>query len=106
MRMQLVGIIPESGEVLTHYHNMFNKLFYLSFNKTDKSCCQMKMVMVAYLGGDHHMFNKADTTCNMSVWVWWRTWVLYRPCRWVPDVVIIFLCIASITSNIYRNNAT
>jgi len=25
-----------------------------------------------------------------------------RPCEWVPDVVVIFLCIASITSNIYR----
>jgi len=90
--MQLVGIIPESGEVLTHYHHMFNK--------TDTSCCQMKMGTVAYLGGDHHMFNKIDTTCNMSMWVWWHTWVLCRPCKWVPDVVIIFLCIASITSNI------
>ena len=34
------------------------------------------MGMVAYLGADHHMFNKIDTTCNMSIWVWWRTWVL------------------------------
>jgi len=90
--MQLVGIIPESGEVLTHYHHMFNK--------TDTSCCQIKMGTVAYLGGDHHMFNKTDTTCNMSMWVWWRTWVLCRPCKLVPDIVIIFLCIASITSNI------
>jgi len=78
----LVGIIPESGEVLTHYHHMFNK--------TDTSCCQIKMGMVAYLRGDHHMFNKTDTTCNMSMWAWWRTWVLCRPCKWVPDVVIIF----------------
>jgi len=60
--MELVGIIPESGEVLTHYLHMFNK--------TDTSCCQIKMGMVAYLGGDHHMFNKTDTTCNMSMWVW------------------------------------
>jgi len=97
-RIQVVGIIPESGEVLTHYHHMFNK--------TDKSCCQMKMGMVEYLGADHHMFNQKDTTCDMSMWVWCRTWVLYRPCKWVPDVVVIFLCIASITSNIYRNNAT
>ena len=95
--MQLVGIIPESGEVLTHYHHMFNK--------TGTSCCQIKMGMAAYLDGDHHMFNKTDTTRNMSMWVWWRTWVLCRPCKWVPDVVII-LCIASITSNIHRNNAT
>ena len=50
-RMQLVGIIPESGEVLTHYHHMFNK--------TDTSCSQIKMGTVAYVGGDHHMFNKA-----------------------------------------------
>jgi len=53
---QLVGIIPESGEVLMHYHHMCNK--------TDTSCCQIKMGMVAYLGGDHHMFNKTDTTCQ------------------------------------------
>jgi len=71
MRMQLVGIIPESGEVLTHYHHMWNK--------TDTSCCQIKMGMVAYLGADHHMFNKTDTTCNMSIWVWCRTWVLVDP---------------------------
>ena len=83
---------------VSHYHHMFNK--------TDTSCCQIKMGMVAYLGGDHHMFNKTDTTCNMSMWVWWRTWVLCIPCKWVPDVVILFLCIASITSNIYQNNAT
>jgi len=31
-----------------------------------------------YLGADHHMFNKTDTTCNMSMWVWCRTWVLCR----------------------------
>jgi len=70
------------GEVLTHYHYMFNK--------TDTLCCQIKMGMVAYLGADHHMFIKIDTTCNMSIWVWWRTWVLCRPLKWVPDVVIIF----------------
>ena len=45
--MQLVGIIPELREVLTHYHHMFNK--------TDTSCCQIKMV-------------------------WWRTWVLMIIC--------------------------
>jgi len=28
------------------------------------SCCQIKMGMVAYLGDDHHMFNKTDTTCQ------------------------------------------
>jgi len=67
----VVGIIPESGEVLTHYHHMFNK--------TGKSCCQIKMGMVEYLGADHHVFNKTETTCNMSMWVWWRTWVLCRP---------------------------
>jgi len=49
--MQLVGIIPESGEVLTHYHHMFDT--------TDTSCCQIKMGMVAYLGADHHIFNKS-----------------------------------------------
>ena len=54
--MQLVGIIPELREVLTHYHHVFNK--------TDKSCCQIKMGMVAYLGADHHMFNKKDTKCQ------------------------------------------
>ena len=54
--MQVVGIIPESGEVLTHYHHIFNK--------TDTSCCQIKVDMVAYLGGDHHMFDKTDTTCQ------------------------------------------
>jgi len=80
----------DRAHAMTHYHHMFNK--------TDTACCQIKMGMVAYLIGGHHMFNKTDTTCNMSMWVWWRTWV--------PDVVIIFLCIASITSNIYRNNAT
>ena len=52
--MQWVGVVPESGEVLTHYHHMFNR--------TDTSCCQSKMGMVAYLGTDHHMFNKTDTT--------------------------------------------
>jgi len=41
--MQVAGIIPESGEVLTHYHHMFDK--------TDTSCCQIKMGTVAYLGG-------------------------------------------------------
>ena len=39
--MQWVGIIPELGEVLTYHHHMFNK--------TDTSCCQIKMGMVAYL---------------------------------------------------------
>jgi len=55
-RMQWVRVVPESGEVLTHYHHMFNR--------TDMSCCQIKMGMVAYLGADHHMFNKKDTTCQ------------------------------------------
>jgi len=59
MLMQVVGIIPESGEVLTHYHHMFNK--------TGKSCCQMKMGMVEYLGADHHMFSKTDTTCIYEI---------------------------------------
>ena len=54
--MQLVGIIPESGEVPTHYHHMFNR--------TDTTFWQIKMGMVAYLGADHHMFNKTDTTCQ------------------------------------------
>jgi len=49
---------------------------------------------------------KQTRTVNRSIWVWWRTWVLCRPCMWAPDIVIIFLCVASITSNIYRNNAT
>ena len=56
--MQSVGIIPELGEVLTHYHHMFNR--------TDTACCQIKMGMVAYLGADHHMFNKTDTTCQQA----------------------------------------
>jgi len=55
--MQWVGVMPESGEVLTHYHHMFDS--------THISCCQIKMGMVAaYLGPDHHMFNKTDTTCQ------------------------------------------
>ena len=33
-------------------------------SSTDKSCCQIKMGMVAYLGADHDMFNKTDTTCK------------------------------------------
>ena len=49
-------VIPESGEVLTHYHHMFKR--------TDTTCCQIKMGMVAYLGVDHHMFNKIDMTCQ------------------------------------------
>jgi len=65
--MQVVGIILEQGKVLTHYHHMFNK--------TDTARCQIKMGTVAYLSGGRHMFNKTDTTCNMSMWVWWRTWV-------------------------------
>jgi len=75
MRMQWVGVVPESGEILTQYHHMFNR--------TDTTCCQIKMGMVAYiidlpigfpinnivslvayLGVDHHMFNKTDTTCQ------------------------------------------
>jgi len=51
--MQWVGVVPESGEVLTHYYHMFNR--------TGTSCCQIKMGMVAYLSADHHMFNKTDT---------------------------------------------
>jgi len=43
---------------------------------------------------------------NWSIWVWWSTWVLCRPCMWVPDIVNIFLCVTSITSNIYQNNST
>jgi len=31
--------------------------------------------------------------------------VLCRPCKWVPDAVIIFLCVTNITSNMYRNLA-
>jgi len=42
MRMQWVGIAPESGEV-THHHHMINK--------TDTKCGQIRMGMVAYLGG-------------------------------------------------------
>jgi len=35
------------------------------FNRTDTTCCQIKMGMVvAYLGVDHHMFNKTDTACQ------------------------------------------
>ena len=54
--MQWVGIVPDSEEVLTHYHHMFNR--------TDTTCRQIKIGMVAYLGGDHHMFIKTDTTCQ------------------------------------------
>jgi len=54
--MQLMEILPESREVLTHYHHILNG--------TNTTCRQIKMVMVAYLGGDHHMFNKTDTTCQ------------------------------------------
>jgi len=52
--MQWVGVVTESGEVLTQYHCMFNR--------ADTTCYQIKMGMVAYLGVDHHMFNKTDTT--------------------------------------------
>jgi len=34
------------------------------FNRTDTTCLQIKMGMVAYLGGDHHVSNKTDTTCQ------------------------------------------
>jgi len=51
--MQWVGVAPESEEVLTHYHHMFNR-----------TRSQIKVGMVAYMGGDHHMFNKTDTTCQ------------------------------------------
>jgi len=151
--MQKIGVIPESGEVLTHYR-LFFVLFIICVTKQTRHVVRSKWVrwrtwvviiicltkqtrhvtgqcgygvvpgcgsdpvsgyqmlssyfyvsqvsrMVEYLGADHHMFNKTDTTCNMSMWVWCRTWVLCRPCKWVPDVVVIFLCIASITSNIY-----
>ena len=54
--MQWVGAVPESGEVLTHYHHMFNR--------TDTTCCQIKMGMMAYLVVDHHMFKETDTTCQ------------------------------------------
>jgi len=54
--MQWVGVVPESWEVLTQYHHMFNG--------TDTTFCQIKMGMVDYLGVDHHMFNKTDTTCQ------------------------------------------
>jgi len=56
MRMQWVGVVPEPEEVLTQYHHMLNR--------TDTTCCQIKMGMVTYLGADHHMFNKTDTTCQ------------------------------------------
>jgi len=57
--MPVVGIIPESGKVLTHYHHMLNK--------TDTACCHIKMGMVAYLGADHHMFNKIELHVNVNV---------------------------------------
>jgi len=41
--VQWEGIVPESGEVLTHHHHMFSKI--------DTTCRQIKMAMVAYLGG-------------------------------------------------------
>jgi len=96
--MQWVGVVPESGEVLTHYHHMFNR--------TDTSCCQIKMGMVACLGGDHHMFNKTDTTCQQVNLVMVAYLGPGRPCMGVPDIVIIFLCGTSIMSNIHQNNAT
>jgi len=34
------------------------------FNRTDTTCRQIKIGMVAYLGGDHHTINKIDTTCQ------------------------------------------
>ena len=34
------------------------------FNRTDTTCRQIKMGMVAYLCGDHHMFSKTDMTCQ------------------------------------------
>jgi len=58
--MQWVGIVQESGEVLTHYHYMFNKI--------DMSCLQIKMGMVAYLGGEHHVSYNTDTTCQQVNW--------------------------------------
>ena len=54
--MQWVGVVTESGEVLTHNHHMFNR--------TDTTCCQIKMGILAYLGIDHHMFNITDKTCQ------------------------------------------
>jgi len=44
-------------------------------------------------------YAKQTRYVNRSIWVWWRTWVLCRPCKWVPDLAIIFLCVSS---NIYR----
>ena len=49
-------------------------------------------------------FTKQTRHVNRSIWVWWRTWVLCRPCMWVPDIVIISLCVTSMTSNIHQNN--
>ena len=40
-----VGIVPESGEVLKHYHHMFNR------TDSDTTCLQIKMGIVVYLGG-------------------------------------------------------
>ena len=54
--MKRVRVVPESGEVLTHYLYMFNRTY--------STCCQIKIDIVAYLGVDHHMFNKTDTTCQ------------------------------------------
>jgi len=54
------------------------------FNSTDMTCRQIKMGMVAYLGGDHHIFNRRDKTDTT-----WRTWVVFRPSMWVPGIVNI-----------------
>ena len=57
------------------------------------------MGIVAYLGVDHHMLNlnKTDTTCqqvNLGMVVYLGA---CRPCMRVPDIVIIFLCVAKVT---------
>ena len=62
--MQWVGIVPESGEVLTHYHHLTEQT---RFNRTDTTCCQIKMGMVAYLGGDHYMFKGGPEPLEIEI---------------------------------------
>ena len=48
-----------------------------------------------------HMFHKTGTTCQQVNLGLVGTWVLCRPYMWVQDIVIIFLFVTSITSNIH-----
>ena len=110
MRMQLVGSIPESGEVLMHCHE---RCVYWKTKRSSKDDLQRRIIILCLTEQTRHVDKSRRVWCctwvviimcltkqtqhvNRSIWVWWRTWVVCRPWMWVQGICIILLSVTNV----------